>query len=99
MEHQTLIEISQAFGLLAGAIGQWLVGEKRISGFYVWLLSNIAIFYVQWASHLHIIAGMFVLNAILCIRSIRMWRREEHRGIRYARIPPQVGSQKPTAAG
>jgi nicotinamide riboside transporter PnuC len=58
-------------------IGSILIAQKKISGFYVWIISNI--FWVFINLYLGVIAQafLFIFYIGLCIYSIIEWKKKQ----------------------
>lgn len=68
-------EILQAFILITGIAGQFLVAHRNTKGFYYWLACNAAAFIASVANNLYGMAALYVFYSFMCFYSIKTWKK------------------------
>lgn len=64
----------QIVGLVTSYVGAELNARKRVAGFYVWLVANVALFGVHCASGLWMLALLDLLYFRINLMGIRVWK-------------------------
>jgi len=70
-----MTEIFQIAGVALGLWGNVLVGQRRRSAFVVWGFSNGFLVVVNVAAGLHIVAFLFAVYLVFCLRNFVLWSR------------------------
>lgn len=71
-----MIEIITWLLTLFSIIGVILNAQRKVSGFYYWLPTNVGWVLVDWHQGLHGQAALFAFYIIMCIYGIITWRKE-----------------------
>ena len=71
----SVLHFIEIFAAVLGLIGSWLISEKDIRGYYVWIASNIAAMITQYESGLYVMVAMFLIYTIINIRGVLNWKK------------------------
>lgn len=66
--------INQALILVTGVAGQMFVAHRRISGFYFWIVTNLALIAAAWQTQSWGMLLLYVFYTGMCVYSIRKWK-------------------------
>lgn len=61
--------------LVSGVVGQILVANRNIKGFYWWLICNAALFVVSLQGGMYGMASLYVFYSFMCFYSINKWEK------------------------
>lgn len=62
-------------GVALGVWGQFLIAHRNVLGFWVWIVSNVALVVVSLSNGLYAMAALYVFYSGMCIYSIRQWKK------------------------
>lgn len=65
----------QAFILVSGLAGQYLVAHRNTAGFWVWIASNGALIWVSVEKALIGMVLLYFIYTFMCLYSIRKWKQ------------------------
>ncbi len=60
-------------------VGQWMLNEKLLENWIIWLIVDIIYVPIYWASGDRLTAGLYALFCVMCIQGILEWRRSAAR--------------------
>lgn len=67
----------QVATVVCGVGGSLLNAERRVEGFYFWLVSNILLGYISYLTAQYGLVLLYVFYTITCLRGIVKWRKAE----------------------
>ena len=56
-------------------IGVILNAQKKISGFYFWIVANIGFAVINWYTESYALMVLFIFYFIMCFYGIYLWKR------------------------
>lgn len=70
------LEFLQIIAAISGLTGQYFVVKKDVRGFYLWVLSNLAIMVLQYLAGYYWLLALHFAYLCLCLHGIRRWRAD-----------------------
>lgn len=68
--------VLQAVGLGTGLWGNALITQSNATGFLVWMVSNVALVWLQVRLRLWLLTGLFVAYLGLCFQGLAVWSQK-----------------------
>lgn len=63
----------QSVGTASGLVGQYLINKQSVTGFYLFLLSNVACLTFQLMHQFWIFAGLYAVYFCMSLHGIYVW--------------------------
>jgi nicotinamide riboside transporter PnuC len=73
----TLAHFLQGAIVVSGVIGQVLVIRKQVSGFYVWMVSNLLLMVASFSAQLHGMVFLYLFYFGMCFWGAHEWRKTQ----------------------
>lgn len=65
----------QAVGAVFGLGGQWYINHQSSLGFVCWLISNVALVWLQVRSRLFVLVALHIAYFVLSVQGLLLWMR------------------------
>jgi hypothetical protein len=72
----SLNNVLQLVGASTGLLGNYLITQSNAGGFLVWMVSNVALVWLQVRLRLWILVVLFSVYLYLCFEGIAVWYRK-----------------------
>lgn len=66
----------QITGAFCGLLGQHFVNQRKVTGFYLWLVSNAALIDFQMIHTYYVLALLHSAYFLMACQGIYLWRKE-----------------------
>jgi len=65
---------TDAFITALSLVAQWMMNEKWIEHWYVWIIINVVAVYLYFCKGLYLTVGLYLVFIYLCVVGYRIWR-------------------------
>jgi nicotinamide riboside transporter PnuC len=66
--------VLQVIAAVFGLAGQYFVNKQKVTGFYLWLLSNAALIVFQVMHQFWVFVGLHIVYFIMALHGIYVWK-------------------------
>lgn len=66
----------QLVGMTTGLLGNYLITSANPSGFVVWMVSNVALLWLQIRLRMWVLLVLFAVYLVLCFQGLGVWYRK-----------------------
>lgn len=72
----TLNNLLQVIGVSTGLYGNFLINQTDATGYFVWMVSNIALVWLQIRMRLYLLMVLFSVYLVLCFQGLNSWAQK-----------------------
>lgn len=72
-----LVTFPEIVAITTGLAGQWYISQRNPIGFWLWMITNVAMGWTQYANGSYGLAFLMCVYFVMCVYSVVAWDKAE----------------------